>query len=198
MKEYDEPLVQSQVDDLYDSARVYIKSLKNEFTDTENALKSQYFDAIRNAGLSDDKKLANELSITQKQYDNLKNALEDAEKNEDDWDLDNIDKAPKISLDDYKSKNNLNDFDDMFDTVYKIVDAVSDAKLYNCTKIYSDLGKLKKIVNNFKFGLKPNESAQTLHPAFPNTIFKASALRNVLFPYMLATVIIDMTDSSWV
>ena len=115
MKEYDEPLVQSQVDDLYDSARVYIKSLKNEFTDTENALKSQYFDAIRNAGLSDDKKLANELSITQKQYDNLKNALEDAEKNEDDWDLDNIDKAPKISLDDYKSKNNLNDFDDMFD-----------------------------------------------------------------------------------
>ena len=151
LKEYDEPLVQSQVDDLYDSARVYIKSLKNEFTDTENALKSQYFDAIRNAGLSDDKKLANELSITQKQYDNLKNALEDAEKNEDDWDLDNIDKAPKISLDDYKSKNNLNDFDDMFDTVYKIVDAVSDAKLYNCTKIYSDLGKLKKIVNNFKF-----------------------------------------------
>ena len=39
----------------------------------------------------------------------------------------------------------------MFDTVYKIVDAVSDAKLYNCTKIYSDLGKLKKIVNDFKF-----------------------------------------------
>ena len=39
----------------------------------------------------------------------------------------------------------------MFDTVYKIVDAVSDAKLYNCTKIYRDLGKLKKIVNNFKF-----------------------------------------------
>ncbi len=61
LKEYDEPLVQSQVDDLYDSARVYIKSLKNEFTDAENALKSKYFDAIRNAGLSDDKKLAKEL-----------------------------------------------------------------------------------------------------------------------------------------
>ena len=121
LKEYDEPLVQSQVDDLYDSARVYVNSLKNEFTDAENALKSKYFDAIRNAGLSDDKKLAKELGITQKQYNNLKNALEDADKNEDDWDLDNIDKAPKISLDDYKSKNNLNDFDDMFDTVYKIV-----------------------------------------------------------------------------
>lgn len=49
------------------------------------------------------KKLAKELGITQKQYNNLKNALEDAEENEDDWDLDNIDKAPKISLDDYKS-----------------------------------------------------------------------------------------------
>ena len=70
--------------------------------------------------------------------------LRTQKKNEDDWDLDNIDKA-KISLDDYKSKNNLNDFDDMFDTVYKIVDAVSDAKLYNCSKIYSDLGELKKL-----------------------------------------------------
>lgn len=151
LKKYDEPLVQSQVDDLYDSARVYIKRLKNEFTDAQNVLQSKYFDAIRNAGLNDDKKLAKELGITQKQYDNLKSALEDAEKKENDWDLDNIDKAPKISLDNYKSNDDLNEFDDMFDTVYKIVDAVSDAKLYNCTKIYSDLSKLKKTVNNFKF-----------------------------------------------
>lgn len=151
LKKYDEPLIQSQVDDLYDSAKVYVKALKNEFTAAENELESKYFKAIRNAGLSDDKKMAKELGITQKQYDNLKSALDEAEKNEEDWDLDSIDKAPKINLDDYKSSDDINDFDDMFDTVYKIVDAVSDAKLYDCSKIYSNLSKLKKIVNNFKF-----------------------------------------------
>ncbi|MDO4364797.1 MAG: FtsX-like permease family protein, partial [Clostridia bacterium] len=65
-----------------------------------------------------------------------------------DWDLDSLDSAPKINLDYYKTSDDM-DFDDMYDQVYKIVDAVSDAKLYDCTQIYRDLASLKKITDKF-------------------------------------------------
>ena len=94
--------------------------------------------------------MAKELGITTKQYNNLKNVLEDAEKNQDDWDVDSFDTAPKINLDDYKTDNSSTDFDDALNEIYKIVDAVSDAKLYNCTQIYKDLSAVKKLVNNFE------------------------------------------------
>ena len=76
--------------------------------------------------------------------------MEDAEKNQDDWDVDSFDTAPKINLDDYKTDNSSTDFDDALNEIYKIVDAVSDAKLYNCTQIYKDLSAVKKLVNNFE------------------------------------------------
>ena len=92
--------------------------------------------------------MAKELGITEKQYKNLKQVLEDADKNSDDWDLDLLDSAPKINLDDYKTSDDM-DFDDMYNQIYKIVDAVSDAKLYDCSQIYRDLASLKKITDNF-------------------------------------------------
>ena len=101
IKKYDEPIVQNQVDALYDDAKPYIKRLKSEFEIAEKELESKYFTAIRNAGIGNDSKTAKELGITTKQYTNLKNVLEDAEKNQDDWDVDSFDTAPKINLDDY-------------------------------------------------------------------------------------------------
>ena len=92
--------------------------------------------------------MAKELGITEKQYKNLKQVLEDADKNSDEWDLDSLDSAPKINLDDYKTSDDM-DFDDMYNQIYKIVDAVSDAKLYDCSRIYRDLASLKKITDNF-------------------------------------------------
>lgn len=150
IKKYDEPIVQNQVDALYDDAKPYIKRLKSEFEIAEKELESKYFTAIRNAGIGNDSKMAKELGITTKQYTNLKNVLEDAEKNQDDWDVDSFDTAPKINLDDYKTDNSSTDFDDALNEIYKIVDAVSDAKLYNCTQIYKDLSAVKKLVNNFE------------------------------------------------
>lgn len=148
LKEYDEPLIQAQVDSLYKKAKPYINSLRDEFDITEKELEAKYFAAIRNASINDTAKMAKELGITEKQYKNLKQVLEDADKNSDDWDLDSLDSAPKINLDDYKTSDDM-DFDDMYNQIYKIVDAVSDAKLYDCSQIYRDLASLKKITDKF-------------------------------------------------
>ncbi len=148
LKEYDEPLIQAQVDTLYKKAKPYIKRLKSEFEIAEKQLEAEYFSAIRKASINDTAKMAKELGITEKQYKNLKQVLEDAEESSDDWDIDSLDTAPKISLDDYKTSDDM-DFDDMYDRIYKIVDAVSDAGLYNCKQIYRDLASLKKITDKF-------------------------------------------------
>lgn len=148
LKEYDEPLIQAQVDSLYKKAKPYINSLRDEFDVAEKQLEAKYFAAIRNASINDTAKMAKELGITEKQYKNLKQVLEDADKNSDDWDLDSLDSAPKINLDDYKTSDDM-DFDDMYNQIYKIVDAVSDAKLYDCSQIYRDLASLKKITDKF-------------------------------------------------
>lgn len=147
-KEYDEPLIQAQVDSLYKKAKPYINSLRDEFDIAEKELESKYFAAIRKASINDTAKMAKELGITEKQYKNLKQVLEDADKNSDEWNLDSLDSAPKINLDDYKTSDDM-DFDDMYNQIYKIVDAVSDAKLYDCSQIYRDLASLKKITDKF-------------------------------------------------
>lgn len=148
LKEYDEPLIQAQVDSLYKKAKPYINSLRDEFDVAEKELESKYFAAIRKASINDTAKMAKELGIIEKQYKNLKQVLEDADKNSDEWDLDSLDSAPKINLDDYKTSDDM-DFDDMYNQIYKIVDAVSDAKLYDCSQIYRDLASLKKITDKF-------------------------------------------------
>lgn len=148
LKEYDEPLIQAQVDSLYKKAKPYINSLRDEFDVAEKELESKYFAAIRKASINDTAKMAKELGITEKQYKNLKQVLEDADKNSDEWNLDSLDSAPKINLDDYKTSDDM-DFDDMYNQIYKIVDAVSDAKLYDCSQIYRDLASLKKITDKF-------------------------------------------------
>lgn len=148
LKEYDEPLIQAQVDSLYKKAKPYINSLRDEFDIAEKELESKYFAAIRKTSINDTAKMAKELGITEKQYKNLKQVLEDADKNSDEWVLDSLDSAPKINLDDYKTSDDM-DFDDMYNQIYKIVDAVSDAKLYDCSQIYRDLASLKKITDKF-------------------------------------------------
>ena len=148
LKEYDEPLIQAQVDSLYKKAKPYINSLRDEFDVAEKQLEAKYFAAIRKASINDTAKMAKELGITEKQYKNLKQVLEDAEKESDKWDLGSLDSAPKINLDDYKTSDDM-DFDDMYNQIYKIVDAVSDAKLYDCSQIYRDLASLKKITDKF-------------------------------------------------
>ena len=92
--------------------------------------------------------MAKELGITEKQYKNLKQVLEDAEKDSDKWDFDSLDSAPKINLDDYKTSSDM-DFDEMYEEIYKVVDAVSGAGLYDCSQIYRDLASLKKITDKF-------------------------------------------------
>lgn len=148
IKEYDEPLLQAQVDRLYDDAKVYINRLKSESDAAEKAIEAKYFSAVRKAGGTSDEKLASALGMTTEQYKNLKSLLEDAESKSDDWNLDSLDSAPKINLDDYKTSDDT-DFGDMLDEMYKIVDAISDAGLYDCTQIYKDLGQVKAIVDNF-------------------------------------------------
>lgn len=147
-KEYDEPLIQAQVDSLYDDAKPYINRLKAEFESAEKQLESKYLSAIVHTNANDTAKMAKELGITEKQYKNLKQVLEDAEKDSDKWDFDSLDSAPKINLDDYKTSSDM-DFDEMYEEIYKVVDAVSGAGLYDCSQIYRDLASLKKITDKF-------------------------------------------------
>lgn len=151
LKEYDEPIIQKQVDNLYSKAKPTVKSLEEESKKAESELETKYLTAIRKAGIGNDKGIAKELGITTKQYTNLKNTLEDAQNNENDYNFDSLNSAPKINLDDYKNSDDFDDFDKMFDEAYKVVDAISEAKLYDCTKLYKDLSTLKKLVKNFKF-----------------------------------------------
>lgn len=148
LKEYDEPLIQAQVDSLYDDAKPYINRLKAEFESAEKQLESKYLSAIVHTNANDTAKMAKELGITEKQYKNLKQVLEDAEKDSDKWDFDSLDSAPKINLDDYKTSSDM-DFDEMYEEIYKVVDAVSGAGLYDCSQIYRDLASLKKITDKF-------------------------------------------------
>ena len=148
LKEYDEPLIQAQVDSLYDIAKPYINRLKAEFESAEKQLESKYLSAIVHTNANDTAKMAKELGITEKQYKNLKQVLEDAEKDSDKWDFDSLDSAPKINLDDYKTSSDM-DFDEMYEEIYKVVDAVSGAGLYDCSQIYRDLASLKKITDKF-------------------------------------------------
>lgn len=148
LKEYDEPLIQAQVDSLYDDAKPYINRLKAEFESAEKQLESKYLSAIVHTNANDTAKMAKELGITEKQYKNLKQVLEDAEKDSDKWDFDSFDSAPKINLDDYKTSSDM-DFDEMYEEIYKVVDAVSGAGLYDCSQIYRDLASLKKITDKF-------------------------------------------------
>lgn len=148
LKEYDEPLIQEQVDSLYDDAKPYINRLKAEFESAEKQLESKYLSAIVHTNANDSAKMAKELGITEKQYKNLKQVLEDAEKDSDKWDFDSLDSAPKINLDDYKTSSDM-DFDEMYEEIYKVVDAVSGAGLYDCSQIYRDLASLKKITDKF-------------------------------------------------
>lgn len=148
LKEYDEPLIQAQVDSLYDEAKPYINRLKAEFESAEKQLESKYLSAIVHTNANDTAKMAKELGITEKQYKNLKQVLEDAEKDSDKWDFDSLDSAPKINLDDYKTSSDM-DFDEMYEEIYKVVDAVSGAGLYDCSQIYRDLASLKKITDKF-------------------------------------------------
>lgn len=148
LKEYDEPLIQAQVDFLYNDAKPYINRLKAEFESAEKQLESKYLSAIVHANANDTAKMAEELGITEKQYKNLKQVLEDAEKDSDKWDFDSLDSAPKINLDDYKTSSDM-DFDEMYEEIYKVVDAVNDAGLYDCSQIYRDLASLKKITDKF-------------------------------------------------
>lgn len=83
LKEYDEPLIQAQVDSLYDDAKPYINRLKAEFESAEKQLESKYLSAIVHTNANDTAKMAKELGITEKQYKNLKQVLEDAEKDSD-------------------------------------------------------------------------------------------------------------------
>lgn len=149
LKEYDEPLIQAQVDSLYDDAKPYINRLKAEFESAEKQLESKYLSAIVHTNANDTAKMAKELGITEKQYKNLKQVLEDAEKDSDKWDFDSLDSAPKINLDDYKTSSDM-DFDEMYEEIYKVVDAVSGAGLYDCSQIYRDLASLKKITDKFR------------------------------------------------
>lgn len=148
LKEYDEPLIQAQVDSLYDDAKPYVNRLKAEFESAEKQLESKYLSAIVHTNANDTAKMAKELGITEKQYKNLKQVLEDAEKDSDKWDFDSLDSAPKINLDDYKTSSDM-DFDEMYEEIYKVVDAVSGAGLYDCSQIYRDLASLKKITDKF-------------------------------------------------
>lgn len=148
LKEYDEPIIQAEVDRLYEDAGVYINRLKADSEAAEKSIEAKYLSAVRKTGSTSDENMARELGMSTEQYKNLKTLLQDAEKKSKEWGIDSLDSAPKINLDDYKTSADT-DFDDMLDEMYKIVDAVSDAKLYDCSQIYRDLAGIKSVVDDF-------------------------------------------------
>ncbi len=148
IKEYDEPLVQAQVDSIYAHAKDTIKTLTDEFETASNVLESKIRAAMRKAGMLNTAGIAEELGTTEEKYKAMMDAFKEAEAMEEDFDLDSLDEAPKVSLDDYKSEAGFDSkLQDEMDMVYKIADAVEATGIYDCTSIRKNLDVLKDMTD---------------------------------------------------
>ncbi len=148
LKEYDEPLVQAQVDSVYAEAKDTIKALTAEFETASDELETKIRAAMRTAGMLNTSGIAKELGTTEEKYNAMMNAFKEAEGMEDDFDLDSLEEAPKVSLDDYESEAGFDSkLDEAMDTVYKIVDAVDATGIYDCSSIRKNLDKLDKMMD---------------------------------------------------
>lgn len=148
IKTYDEPIIQAQVDDAYEDAKIYINALSAEFEDAEAVLETKIKAAMKTAGLMNTAGIAEELGTTEEKYNAMMDAFEEAENMESDWDFDadSLDEAPKIDLDNYENDSGLDSqFSDEMDMIYKIVDAVDATGIYDCSTIYENLNKLEEI-----------------------------------------------------
>ena len=148
IKEYDEPFVQAQVDSVYKNAKGTIKTLTSEFETASDVMENKIRAAMRKAGMLNTAGIAKELGTTEEKYQAMMDAFKEAEAMEDDFDLNALDKAPKISLDDYEREAGFDSkLQDGIDTVYKVVDAVEATGIYDCTNIRKNLDKLKKMMD---------------------------------------------------
>ncbi len=148
IKKYDEPLVQAQVDSVYAEAKDTIQALTAEFETASDELETKIRAAMRKAGLLNSAGIAKELGTTEEKYNAMMNAFKEAESMEDDFDLDSLDEAPKVSLDNYENEAGFDSqLDEAMDTVYKIVDAVEATGLYDCTSIRKNLDTLDKMMD---------------------------------------------------
>ncbi|MBR1532527.1 MAG: FtsX-like permease family protein [Eubacterium sp.] len=148
LKKYDEPLLQAQVDSIYKDAKGTIKALTSEFETASDELESKIRAAMRTAGMLNTAGIAKELGITEEKYNAMMDSFKEAEGMEDDFDFDSLDKAPKVSLDDYESEAGFDSkLSEAKDTVYKIVDAVEATGLYDCSNIRKNLDKLEKMMD---------------------------------------------------
>ncbi|MBE6719255.1 MAG: ABC transporter permease [Ruminococcaceae bacterium] len=148
VKKYDEPLLQAQVNSVYKEAKSTIKELESEFETASDELETKIRAAMRKAGALNTAGIANELGTTEDKYNAMMNAFEEAEGMEEDFDFDSLDKAPKVSLDDYESEAGFDSkLDEAMNTVYNIVDAVEATGIYDCSTIRKNLGKLDRMMD---------------------------------------------------
>lgn len=149
LKAYDEPLLQAQVDSIYDEAKDTIEALTAEMETASDVLEGKIRAAMRKAGLLNNAGIAAELGITEAQYNTMMDAFKKAEGMEDDIDFDALGEAPTVSLDDYESTSGFsNTLSEAMDVLHEIVDAVDAAGLYDCTAIRRHLDKLDEIMDN--------------------------------------------------
>lgn len=165
IKDYDEPLVQKQVDAIYDKTEVYGKPLVNDI----KAVMLKFCDSYSLI----DSKTASNLGISVEKYQVLKNTIEDIEKRADEkgitfGDDENVDinsisefrsyindisfddfRTAEISLDDYNSEDAFNkDFDETYNLIVEMVDAIDESGIFNCESIYKNLKGIKSVVDN--------------------------------------------------
>ncbi len=164
IKEYNEPVIQNEVDKIYNEARVYGEPLINE-------IKSVLLDFCDAYSLSGSKTAEN-LGISVEAYNTLVDRIEETEKkadaegitfgmNEDDSDISSISdfkknindisfddfKPDEINLDNYNSEDSF-DFDKEYDLMLEIIDAIDDSGIYDCNNIRSNLEGVKSVIDN--------------------------------------------------
>ncbi len=144
IKKYDLPLIQSRVNSIWKKAKPTINALESEFEAASNQLEARVRSAMRKKGLLNTAGIAEELGTTEEKYNAMMDAFDETEKLEGDFDLDSLDKAPKVSLDDYENETDLSK---ELDVIYRVIDAVDETGLYNCKNIRKNLKKLENTMN---------------------------------------------------
>lgn len=183
LKDYDKPIIQNEIDNLFDDASVYGEPLVNEI----KGILLQFCDAY---SLSSSR-TAERLGISVDKYNTLVSKIEAIDKkadeqgitfgNDENFDIDSLSdfrkyvtdisfadlKPTDINLDDYNSSDSL-DFDKEYNLILEMVDAIDESGLHNCSTICENLKGIKSVIDNAEIDDSNILSIDDYNPKYTN------------------------------
>lgn len=145
VKDYDEKVIQAEVDALYKDANDLSDKLSDEFENASESIADQTEEAtikvmMSQGGVSEDA-VAKELGTTVDALNDFTDAVKDLENDMDDMGVES--EAPKINLDEDEEYEN--DMEFSLDPIRDVVDKLDATGLYDCKKLYEILDDLQAV-----------------------------------------------------